>query len=559
MSAGVAMPHVVEPDGVESAVGGGGDLGAFDVLGLAGAVGAVVRRTGPSAPGRAAALGLEWTRIALGRSDIRPAPRDWRFANRAWSEHPLYRRLAQGYLAWTDAVMGMAEGTGLDWRTEERARFALSLFTSALAPTNQFLLNPEAMERAYETAGLSTLRGLRNIGRDVAHNHGMPRSVAPGFFEAGRNVATTPGVVVHTSEVCELIQYAPTTESVFAQPVVVVPPQINKYYVMDLAPGRSFVEYAVSRGFQVFAVSWRNPTVAQRHWNLDTYVDALHDGLRAAAEITGSDGVSVVGVCAGGLTAAGLMGWLASRREELVRSAAFAVTQMDYDVRSLLGMFGTTKLVSRTVRGSASTGALSAAALALIFSALRPNDLIWNYWVNNNLLGEDPPTFDVMAWNSDGTSLPAALHAQFLDLCLHNTLARGTLSIHGSTIDLGKVECDTLVVGARNDHLVPWKACYANTDLFGGSSEFVLSSSGHVQSLVNPPGSAKMTITTGPEPGADPDEWLASSTQAPGVWWERWATWLESRADAQHRAPSTLGSRTHPPGVPAPGHYVRNR
>jgi poly[(R)-3-hydroxyalkanoate] polymerase subunit PhaC len=554
-----AMAGAVTPDEVEPVVGGGEFLGSLDALGLLDAVTRVGRRVATTtAPQRVAQLTEELGRIAIGRSEVSPEPRDWRFENRAWQENPAYRRLAQSYLAWTDTLLALVDDADLDWRTEERARFAVRLVTSAVAPTNSFLLNPEALERAFETAGRSIWRGLRNLARDVTDNRGMPRSVAPGAYEVGRNLAMTPGAVVHANEVCELLQYTSTTAAVRDRPVVVVPPQINKYYVMDLAPGRSFVEHAVSRGFQTFAVSWRNPTAAQRDWGLATYVDALEESMEVAAEIAGSDEVGAVGVCAGGLTTAALLGRLAFQCRELIHSATFAVTQLDYSVPSTIGMLGVPDVMDRAARTSRRRGTLDAGGLGALFSMLRPNDLIWNYWVNNNLLGEDPPAFDVLAWNADGTSLPAALHAEFLDVFQHNALARGDLVLGDCPIDLQKVPCDILSVGARNDHLVPWQACFATTNLFGGPSDFVLSSSGHIQCLVNPPGSKKMSTTTGSAQGRDPDAWLATATEGPGVWWERWAEWQGARSGGEHKAPSQLGSRRHRPGAAAPGCYVHN-
>ena len=553
------MPEMVERDRDEPTIDESVDLGGIDPLGLVDALATVAARTATSqAPGRLAELGWECLKIALGRSSVAPKPRDWRFTNRAWSEHPFYHRLMQTYLAWDETVERLVEDADLDWRTEERARFAASLLTSTVAPTNHPLLNPDAIERAWETAGKSVVRGLRNFGLDVTTNNGLPRSIAPGAFEVGKTLAATPGAVVHANEVYELLQYNPSTPAVRARPVVVVPPQINKYYVMDLAPGRSFIEYARDRGFQVFAVSWRNPTPEQSGWGLGTYVDALGDAVRTANEIASSDGVSTVGACAGGITTAALLGHLAWTAEPLVRSATFAVTHLDYDVRAMIGMFGTRRLVDQALAKSKGAGVLDRVALGAIFSLLRPNDLVWNYWVRNNLMGDEPPRFDVLAWNSDGTAIPAALHADFLDMFLHNSMARSEMKLLGSPIDLHKVDCDSMVVGARTDHLVPWRASYATTRLLGGTKEFVLSSSGHIQSLVSPPGTPKMTITTGPEPVDDPDAWLAEASERQGVWWERWAEWQAPRAGGERKAPASLGSRAHPPNEAAPGSYVRN-
>jgi polyhydroxyalkanoate synthase len=325
---------------------------------------------------------------------------------------------------------------------------------------------------------------------------------------------------------------------------------------MDLAPGRSFVEYAVAQGFTVFVISWRNPGPEHRDWNLDTYVAAVDEAVRTASRITGSPDASTIGLCAGGLTTAALLGHLAATRDEAIHNAAFAVTLLDFDVPTLIGMLGTPRVIERSTARSAQSGVLEAHKLTVLFSLLRPNDLVWNYWVRNNLLGEEPPAFDVLAWNADATRLPAGLHADFLEIFLHNSLARGQRPVLGTPIDLSKVECDSFVVGALTDHLTGWRACYATSRLLGGHSQFHLSSSGHIQSLVNPPGNPKMTVTSGPEPTDDPDEWLADATTVSGSWWEHWARWQGERGGGRVPAPAEPGSDEFPPLDPAPGTYV---
>ena len=528
-----------------------------DEIGLAQALFKVATRTAVrTAPRRAVGLAFEMARIAAGRSPVAADPKDWRFTNRTWTEHPLHRRLGQAYLATSQAADQLVTDARLDWRTEERARWAVNLLTSTLAPTNVFWLNPDAVERAFETGGKSVVRSAMNLSRDVLTNRGAPRTVNRSAFTVGGNVAVTPGAVVYRSEVFELLQYAPTTPTVHARPVVLVPPQINKYWFMDMAPGRSFVEYAVSQGIQMFVISWRNPGPEHAHWNLDTYVSAVGDALRVAAEITASEDVSTLALCAGGITTAGLLGHLAATREELVHNAAFAVTLLDFEEPTLIGMLGIPRVVDKSVRRSRRAGVLDAHKLSMLFALLRPNDLVWNYWVRNNLLGEEPPAFDVLAWNADATRLAAGLHADFLDIFINNAMAAKKVTVLGTPVDLSKVECDNFVVGARTDHLTGWKACYSTTQLLGGPSEFVLSSSGHIQSLVNPPGNPKMTVTTGSEPGADYDEWLAGADTITGSWWERWAEWQATRGGGRHAAPTSLGSTRHPAGDPAPGPYV---
>jgi polyhydroxyalkanoate synthase len=528
-----------------------------DSLGLADAVIRVGARTATKAlPRRLTGLGVELSKIAIGKSAIAPEPTDRRFANRAWTENPAFRRMGQSYLACSQTAFDLVDDAQLDWRTGERARFAVSLVTSALAPTNALALNPDAVIRAYETGGRSIVAGMGNVARDIRFNHGFPRTADPDAFEVGRNLAVTPGAVVFRNEVCELLQYAPTTESVRTTPIVLVPPQINKYYFMDLAPGRSFVEYVVGQGFQMFLVSWRNPTADQRHWNLDTYVAGVKEALEAAAEISGNDQVNTVSLCAGGITTAGLLGHLAATQDKLINAATFAVTLLDFSVPTMIGLFGSPPVVHNALAQSFRRGVLPAHQAAALFCMLRPNDLIWNYWVGSNLLGDRPPAFDVLSWNADPTRLPAGLHADFLDMFANNSMAQGRSTVLGTPVDLSKVECDSYVVAARTDHLTDWKACYATTQLLGGHSQFALSRSGHIQSLVNPPGNPKMSVSLGPVPGPDPDQWLAQSESVPGSWWEQWTQWAASRSGGERRAPACLGSPHHPTIEAAPGRYV---
>jgi polyhydroxyalkanoate synthase subunit PhaC len=532
-------------------------LGRVDPLGLAGALVQVGARTATGAlPKRVAGLGIEMAKVAVGRSDITPEPKDWRFENRAWKENPLYHRLCQAYLACSRTALDLVDDAHFDWRTEERAKLATILLSAALAPTNTPLFNPDVIERAYETGGRSVLKGLGNISRDLSTNRGFPRLVNRDAFEVGRNVGVSPGAVVYRNEVLELLQYTPATDTVLTLPLVLVPPQINKFYFMDMAPGRSLVEFCVQQGLQMFVVSWRNPTEEHRDWDLDTYVDAVHEALRAACEIAGTEQANTVSLCAGGITTAALLGHLASSRDALINCATFAVTLLDFTVPTMIGLLASPAIVENSLRVTKRTGVLGGPSATALFSLLRPNDLIWNYWVRNNLMGEEPPSFDVLAWNSDSTRLPAGLHADFLDLFMQNSLATGALPVHGTPVDLSKVECDTFVVGARTDHLTAWKACYATTQLMGGTSQFALSSSGHIQSLVNPPGNPRMTVATAEATEADPEQWLAKVAPVTGSWWEPWSKWLAPRSGAGRPAPTSLGSAAHPPGDPAPGRYV---
>jgi polyhydroxyalkanoate synthase len=553
----VRLPPPVE-DFVDLSFGLREALPNVDGLGLLRALGRVVGRPRNVARG-AAALTVELTRIGLGRVPVEYPAKDWRFANPAWTENPVFRRLGQSYLAWHDAMHRLIDEADLDWQTEARARFVMTLLTTAAAPTNFALTNPAALERAFETGGASLVRGLRNMGRDLLENKGMPRSVDRSHFVVGVTQAATPGSVVYRDDVLELIQYDPTTTTVFARASVVIPPQINRFYVMDMAPGRSFVEYSVSQGIQTFMVSWRNPSPEHGHWNLDTYLLALERALEAVADITGVPEANVVGVCAGGITTAAYLGYLAAIGEHRVHSVSFAVTLLDFSQPTALGMLANPEIVGTAVAGSRREGVLDGDSLGNLFAALRPNDLVWNYWVANNLLGNDPPRFDILAWNADTTRMSSALHADFLSVFLDDHLAQGKLHALGCQVDLAAVEIDSFVVAGATDHLTPWRSCYATTQLLGGSSEFVLCSSGHVQSLVNPAGNTRMSYLVGGTPGTDPDEWRAAATSHSGSWWEHWIDWVGVRSGPKRAAPKKRGNRAHPPLDLAPGSYVLER
>jgi len=534
-----------------------------DARELAGAVatwlGSAARAAGPlSATGGELARGLAG--ILAGRSDIRPADRDGRFSDAAWSENPAYRRLMQSYLLVASELRALLERTALDGPTAARARFALTILTEAAAPTNTLFGNPAALRRAVETRGMSLARGLRNAALDLVANGGMPSQVDPRPFQVGANLATTPGAVVHRDAVMELIQYAPVTGTVGARPLVVVPPQINKYYVLDLAPGRSFLEHAVGRGIATFAISWRQPNAGHRDLGLDGYVGAARRAAEVACEIAGSDDCNVLGVCAGGITVALLLGHLAAAGDRRVHSATFGVTMLDTSASSTIGDLASDRAMAAAEWRSRTRGYLDGRDMARVFAWMRPNDLVWSYWVNNYLMGDDPPAFDILYWNSDTTRLPAALHAEYLDLFRRNPLVGpGEIAVLGTPVDLRQVRCDCYVMAGATDHIVPWQACYRIPRLVGGRTEFVLSSSGHVQSIVNPPGNPRASYLTNPRRPRDPAAWLARAERSAGTWWEHWARWIGARSGGERTAPFALGSRSHPARDAAPGRYVLER
>jgi polyhydroxyalkanoate synthase subunit PhaC len=496
--------------------------------------------------------------VARGRSTVAPDPADRRFADPAWTNSPVYRRLLQAYLVERDALFRLVDAVGLDPKSRARAHFALSLLTEAAAPTNILLGNPSALSKAWRTRGQSLVAGLRHLRHDLRHNGGMPSMVDTRPFKVGENLAVTPGEVVHRSELFELIQYAPMGPRTLRRPLVAIPPQINKFYISDLAPGRSFVEHTVAAGIPYFTVSWRNPTPAQRSWNLTTYVSACKEALEVACDISGTDDANVAGMCAGGITLACLLGHLAATNQPLVNSVTFMVAGLDVAGESTLGLLTSNASVEAARTRSQRKGVLDGRDLASMFAWLRPNDLVWNYWVNNYLLGQNPPAFDILFWNADTTNIPAGLHSDFLDLLTSNSLARpGTLEVLGTPVDLRTVKCDAFVVAGATDHIIPWTGAYQTSQMLGGDSEFVLASSGHIQAIVNPPGNRKASFLTrhGPPP-PDPFAWRADAVSNAGSWWDHWLTWLCERSGAERRAPTRLGNRRHPPIEPAPGRYV---
>jgi polyhydroxyalkanoate synthase len=554
-----ASPRDPAPDlaleSVADAVGGTEDPGAF---GLRAALADVAAVLDPLKLTREAALlAAELIRIGAGRSTLNVNPKDPRFRDPAWTNSAIYRRLAQVYSAVCRATDNtLTGGSDGDWRNVERRKLLADIITSSIAPTNTLLGNPAALRRAVETRGRSLVDGAQNLVHDLRHNGGMPSQVDRSQFEVGRNLAVTPGVVVFRNEQLELLQYSPTTPQVYARPVMVMAPQINKYYFLDLAPGRSFVEYAVLQGLTVFMVSWRNPGPAQASWNLDTYVQAILEATTAVLQITGSRDLNAMGFCAGGITMSALLGYLAANGDRRVHSASYAVTLLDFSVPAMIGAFRSRSMLATARYRSRKDGVHRGADLARLFSWVRPNDLVWNYWVNNYLMGKRPPAFDILAWNADSTNLPAGLHLDFLDIFDSNPLTGpGKWRALGSPVDLRKVKIDTFVTGAVNDHLTPWKGCYRATQMLGGSSTFILSHAGHIASLVNPPGNPNASYWTGPEPGPNPDAWLTAATKHTGSWWEPWGRWIGERSGPKRKA-RRPGSRTYVPLAAAPGTYV---
>ncbi|MGY1694355.1 PHA/PHB synthase family protein [Geodermatophilus sp. SYSU D00814] len=508
-------------------------------------------------------LGRDGVRILRGTDEIAPSPRDARFADPAWSQHPGYRRLAQSYLAASASLRRLVddfEAGGADWREVEQVRFVLNALTSAMAPTNTLAGNPAALKRAFDTGGRSLVRGARNVLHDLVRNGGLPSQVDRSAFTVGEDLGVTPGAVVHRDEVVELVQYTPSTPRVRQRPLVIVPPPIGRFYFLDLRPGRSLVEYAVSQGLQVFMISWRNPTKAQAAWGLDEYAQGVVSAVDVAREVTGSPDVTTLGLCAGGQIMTTALNHLAATGDDRVRAAGYAVTLLDFASRAPLGAFSGRRLVDVARRNSRRQGVITARQMGSVFTWMRPDDLVFNYLVRQWLMGEDPPAFDILAWNADGTNLPARLHEQFLEIFSDNALVKpGALRVLGTPVHLSRITIPTFVTGALTDHLTPWDGCYRTTQLLSGPSTFVLSNSGHIQSLVNPPGNPKARYWTGDEPGPDPHAWRATAEEHTGSWWEPWSEWAIGHSGDEVPAPPEAGSAAHPPLEPAPGSYVRDR
>lgn len=504
-------------------------------------------------------FGLELKNVLLGKSSLLPESDDRRFADPAWSQNPLYRRYLQTYLAWRKELHDWIGESNLSEQNISRAHFVITLMTEAMAPTNS-AANPAAVKRFFETGGKSILDGLSHMAKDLVHNGGMPSQVNMDAFEVGKSLGTTEGSVIFRNDVLELIQYKPTTEQVLERPLLVVPPQINKFYIFDLSQEKSLARFCLRGGVQTFIVSWRNPTKAQREWGLSTYIDALKEAVDVVSAVTGSKDINMLGACSGGITCTALLGHYAALGEQKVHALTLLVSVLDTTLDNEVALFIDEKTLESAKRHSYQAGVLEGRDMAKIFAWMRPNDLIWNYWVNNYLLGNEPPVFDILFWNNDTTRLPAAFHGDLIELFKTNPMTRANaLEVSGTPIDLKQITSDVFCLAGTNDHITPWGSCYKSAHLFGGKTEFVLSSSGHIQSILNPPGNPKSRYMTNSELPLDAKEWQENSTKHTDSWWLHWQTWLAERAGNLKKAPSRLGNKTYPAGEASPGTYVHER
>ncbi len=539
-------------------------MGGFNREELVGAVAMMLRSTltNPVTTAKAARkITAENAQILIGKSQRKADPKDRRFKDPAWEHNPFYKRGMQAYLATQEHLQEWVAEIKMSELEHARAKFVMGMITDALAPTNTLVGNPAATKRVVDSGGLSLLKGMRNLYEDLTKNGGLPSQVDKRPFKVGENLAVSKGAVVWKNEMLELIQYKPVTEKVYKTPILIIPPQINKFYAMDLTPMTSMVQFLLAMEQQTFVVSWRNPRKEHRNWGLADYIDSLVQATEVIRKITKSPKLNVSGACSGGITTATFASLLAAAGDKRINAITFMVCVLnpqkeDSDIGQIVSD-GSLEIARNL---SKARGILKGDDLARMFAWMRPNDLIWNYVVNNYLMGEDPPPYDVLFWNNDTTNLPAQLHSDYLDVALHEPFDHpGTVDVAGHIADLRKVTADAFVVAGLTDHITPWKACYRTPGLLGSENvEFVLSSSGHLQSLINPPGNPKAKYFRSTQMKPTPDEWAASAEEHMGSWWPRWGEWLKERAGAQKAAPQDVGSDAFPALYAAPGRYVFN-
>jgi polyhydroxyalkanoate synthase len=503
-------------------------------------------------------VGLNMLRRLGGEATAPSYSGDKRFSESEWSSNPMLAGFVEDYQARTNAALQLVDSARLPATTRNKARFAMQLMCDAFSPSNIPWLNPGVIKEAVDTGGLSVLHGMQNFMDDMVNNGGYPKQVDRSAFELGTHLATTLGRVVMRNELIELIAYDPQTPQVHAIPLLCSPPWINKYYIMDLAPGRSFVEWAVRNGHQTFMISYRNPDEAMSHYTMEHYLrDGLLAAIDAVREITGAPQVNLAALCLGGTLALTEMAYLAANGQgDRVASATVTNTLVDFSIPGDLGVFTDEDTIVRLEKRMRERGFLEAREMARTFDWMRSRDLIWSYVINNWFKGKEPPAFDILAWNNDSTRMPVEMHSEYLRACyLHNSIVKpGAFRIGGTPIDLGKITAPLYVLGAENDHIAPWHATYLTTQHVGGESKYVLTNSGHIAGIVNPPGGKKTWHYTRPaaEHGLSAEEWLEGADRKQGSWWEDWAVWAEAHGGPM-REPYSI-----PEGEAAPGSYVRN-
>ena len=499
----------------------------------------------------------ELVKVPLGRSGVSFAEGDRRFADVTWQDNPFFRILGWSYRLFEEWTERMADAVDGPWDRQARTRYLADITTAMLSPTNFFWTNPAALKRAFETGGLSVLRGGRNMLRDLARG-GMPQMVDREPFPVGEKLACTPGAVVYRDEIFELLQYAPAAPAVHSRPLLMVPPELNRHYVLDLAPGRSLVEYLVENGIRTFMIVWRNPRAERGHgrWGIDDYLAAQARAAEAVKEITGSDTINWLGLCAGGITTALMLGYLAATGDASAGSATFIVTMLTNQCPNIIGMMDTGQSRDTLQKAAADGQVIPGRSVRTGFAWLRPNDLVFSYLVSGWLLGQDAPSFDVLAWNDDATGVTARFALESTELLVDAMAGQKPITVLGTPVDLAKVDCDSFHIAGYTDHITPWRAAYTSTQVLGGDKELAVVKSGHIQSLVNPAAKSRYDYWEGPPASSDPDQWLAGATEHRGSWWPQWLEWLTTRSGPEKAPSAALGSRKYPPLGPAPGSYV---
>jgi polyhydroxyalkanoate synthase len=490
---------------------------------------------------------------------IAQGAQDRRFGNDAWREQPWFSFLRQAYLAYGAYLRELAEAAPLPPAEKRRLVFATRQYVDAIAPCNYPATNPDVLRRAIETEGASLVQGLRNLSEDA--RKGRITMTDEHAFEVGRNLAVTPGAVVFRNELIEVIQYEPCTPSVGTRPLLIVPPCINKFYILDLTPANSFVAHAVAQGHTVFMISWRNVGEAQGKLTWDDYLEqGAIAAMRVAREVSGSRTINALGFCVGGTILACALAVLAARKEPLAASATFLTTMLDFEDPGDIGVYVSEEFLATRGERFMAGERLQGSELATAFASLRANELVWSYVVANYLKGETPPAFDLLYWNSDSASLPGPMYVYYLrHLYLDNKLREpGALTMAGVAVDLSRIAMPAYVLASREDHIVPWRSAFRTTSLLGGDVTFTLAASGHIAGVVNPPQPPRRNYWSNDLLTDDPDDWLARAHSTPGSWWPHWHAWLEAFKGPARAAPGTLGNAQHPPLTPAPGAYVRS-
>lgn len=491
-----------------------------------------------------------------------PAVKDRRFAGQAWHANPMAAFTAAAYLLNTRTMMALTDAAETDAKTKARIQFAVEQWAAASAPSNFLALNAEAQQKAIETKGESISKGIKNLLHDMQQGH--VSMTDESLFEVGKNVATTEGKVVFENDYFQLLEYKPLTAKVYERPFLLIPPCINKFYILDLQPENSFIRYAVSQGHRTFVVSWRNPdeSMAQTTWD-DLIEHVAMKAIAVTQEIAGSQQINALGFCVGGTILSNALAVLAARGHKPVASATFLTTLIDFTDTGVLDVFIDEAFVKYREGQFANGGLMKGKDMASTFSFLRPNDLVWNYVVGNYLKGETPPPFDLLYWNSDSTNLPGPMYAWYLrNTYFENNLIKpGKATVCGEKIDLRKVDMPVYVYGSREDHIVPIGGAYASTQVFPGKKRFVMGASGHIAGVINPPAANKRCYWTGSDTSfpKDVDQWMGKAKEHAGSWWGDWSSWLKAHAGKQIAAPKTYGKGKYKAIENAPGRYVKER